>query len=66
MRLAQELDCLQYLEVGARTGQGLESLQLDLLFEKYIRNEREMEVQQMQIPVIEKQTKKKKKRFFFF
>jgi hypothetical protein len=58
--LAKKLGCVEYLEVGTRSGQGIEERLLDQLFYKHVKPERPNFI----MPVNE--VKKKKKKFFFF
>ena len=59
LKMSQELGCVEYLEIGAHSHQGIEENMLDKLYIKYIKEEHEK-----QLPA--KKEEKKKKRFFFF
>ena len=61
LKMSKELGCVEYLEIGAHTKQGLEKDMLDRLYTTYIKQEHEKQVEGREV-----KKKKKKKRFFFF
>jgi hypothetical protein len=61
--LASELGCVEYFEVGAATGQGLEQNLFDLLYEKHVKPKREETIANI---MLHSRKAKKKKPFSFF
>ena len=66
--MAKQLSCEEYIEVEARTGQGLDKLQLESKYEKYFKKLWEEEVLTItkNMKKNDKKKEKKKKKFFFF
>lgn len=63
-KMARQLKCTAYLEVGASTGQGMENM-LDKLFDAHVKPVRQNKINSI-VEMQPKKDKKKKKKFFFF